>query len=112
VKAAATGLKPFGVFVGGAGVVWHRSEAEAKAQATRLESMGFDVVIGLHPAIAKASGQHMGIPSAQHHAGRPSFPGDCRFVLAKGAGPGIWNRWDRICGGQRYHHTSNWRYAS
>jgi hypothetical protein len=44
--------------------------------------------------------------------GWPSYPGDCRFVVAKGAGPGIWNRWARICGGQRYHHAPNWRYAS
>lgn len=44
-------------------------------------------------------------------SGRPSYPGDCRLVLAKGAGPGVWNRWDRVCGGQRYHHAANWRYA-
>jgi len=50
------GVKSFGVFVGGAGVVWHRSEEEAKAQAARLESMGFDVIVAMHPAIAKATG--------------------------------------------------------
>lgn len=54
--SAAIGLKPFGVFVGGAGVVWHRSEEEAKAQAARLGSMGFDVIVALHPDIAKATG--------------------------------------------------------
>ncbi|MDQ0082896.1 hypothetical protein J2W35_003255 [Variovorax boronicumulans] len=55
VPGAAQGLKPFGVFVGGAGVVWHRSEEDAKAQAAQLESIGFDVIVALHPAIAKAT---------------------------------------------------------
>lgn len=30
------------------------------------------------------------------------FHGDGRAVLAKGAGPGIWNEWVRHCGGDRF----------
>lgn len=30
---------------------------------------------------------------------------DCRFVLAKGAGPGIWNRWVSNSCKRRFHHA-------
>jgi len=51
-------------------------------------------------------------PSASgQQAGTPMYPGDCRLVLAKGSGPGMWNRWGRICGGQRYICSTNRQYG-
>lgn len=37
---------------------------------------------------------------------------DNRMVLAKGAGPGIYNRWDACCGGRRYFLAHvRWEYT-
>lgn len=66
---------------------------------------------GSVPSLAAPAEPGVGVGTPLLSSGRPSYPGDCRLVLAKGAGPGIWNRWDRICGGQRFHHAANWRYA-
>jgi hypothetical protein len=64
------------------------------------------------PAGENEAKQSLAAPSASgQQAGTPSYPGDCRLVLAKGAGPGIWGCWARICGGQRYFHAPSWRYA-
>ena len=80
--------------------LWNNEDWGAEKQVTGV-SLSVKVA---EPVVAHSSVAGSGVLHQFGLPGESNFE-DCRFVLAKGAGPGIWNRWVSNSCKRRFHHA-------